>query len=102
MPLLGTREVAPLLEGTAVMDGYGTEPLELKGAGILNLVFEIRQDAMISLLPPSLHPTIPPTIVITVTTMRMRMMMSSQEIPKNGSPKFTCPPRRGRCPGTRG
>jgi hypothetical protein len=67
MPLLGTREVAPLLEGTAVMDGYGTEPLELKGVSILNLVFEIRQEAMVSLLPPSLHPTIPPTVVVTVT-----------------------------------
>jgi hypothetical protein len=66
MPLLGTREVEPLLEGTAVMPGYGTEQWTLTGVNILQLVFEIRQDAMVSLLPPSLHPTIPPTLVVSV------------------------------------
>ena len=66
MPLLGTREVDPLLDGTSLMPNYGTEQWTLNGVDILQLVFEIRQEAMVSLLPPSLHPTIPPTVVVNV------------------------------------
>jgi hypothetical protein len=44
-----------------------TERWELPGAQILQLMYEIDDSAMTSLIPPALHPTIPPTVVFTVT-----------------------------------
>ncbi len=43
-----------------------TEPWELPGAGHLQLMFEIDDAHMVDLLPPALHPTIPPTLLINV------------------------------------
>jgi len=67
MPLSGTRDVTPILPQTAIMPGFDTEALMLEGVSILQVLYEIRQNAMLSLLPPALHPTIPPTIAFVVT-----------------------------------
>jgi hypothetical protein len=67
MPLVGTRNLSELAAAAPVVANFDTERLEFPGARILQLMYEIDDDAMVSLLPPSLHPTIPPTLVFTVT-----------------------------------
>ena len=62
MPLFGVRDVAPLLEQAAVMEGLGTAPETLPGVEVLHAMFEIDDRAMQELLPRALHPTIPPTV----------------------------------------
>ena len=49
------------------MAGFDTEPWPLPGAGILQVMYELRQQSMVDLLPPALHPTIPPTLIFVVT-----------------------------------
>lgn len=44
------------------MPDLATEPVELKGAEVLQLMFEIDSVAMLETLPTALHPTIPPTV----------------------------------------
>jgi hypothetical protein len=68
MPLVGTREPAAFGSGPLVTQLEG-DKWELAGCGILQLMYEIDADAMTSLLPPALHPTIPPTVVLTVTNV---------------------------------
>ena len=67
MPLSGTRDIASLLEQTAVMQGFDTEAVQLPRVSILQVLYEIRQTSMVDLIPPALHPTIPPTIAFVVT-----------------------------------
>lgn len=65
MPLVGTRPVADFASGPLLSQPTG-EPWVLEGAHILQVMYELDQAAMTSLLPPALHPTIPPTLVVTV------------------------------------
>ncbi|HYM15025.1 MAG TPA: acetoacetate decarboxylase family protein [Dehalococcoidia bacterium] len=67
MPISGTLDVATLLEDAPVMDGYGAEPWAIAGVETLQVAFEIDERAMPGPLPPALHPTIPPTLMISVT-----------------------------------
>ncbi len=67
MPLYGTRDVSSLVAAAPLMHGFDTPTWELKGAAVLQLMYEIRQEAIVSLIPPALHPTIPPTLVFNVT-----------------------------------
>lgn len=62
MPLVGTRDVTPALADTPLLQSLDTDPWLLQGASILHVIYEIDQAQMVSLLPPALHPTIPPTI----------------------------------------
>lgn len=66
MPLFGVRAVAPLLEHAAEMESLDTAPLELKGVEVLQVMVEIDDAAMLTLLPPALGPTIPPTATFVV------------------------------------
>jgi len=68
MPLVGTREAASFDTGPLVTH-LESDRWELPGCGILQLMYEIDASAMTSLLPPALHPTIPPTVVLTVTNV---------------------------------
>lgn len=68
MPLVGTRSPADFAAGP-IVHAPSVERVELPGAGILQLMYEIDSVAMTSLLPPALHPTIPPTLVFTVTNV---------------------------------
>lgn len=67
MPLVGTRDVSELLSTAPIVSKLDAERIELPGAQILQLMYEIDDDAMVSLIPPALHPTIPPTLVFSVT-----------------------------------
>ncbi len=68
MPLVGTRELSAFESGPLVTD-LSTEKWELAGCGILQLMYEVDGAAVTSLLPPALHPTVPPTVVFTVTNV---------------------------------
>ncbi len=62
MPLFGTLDVKSRLEGTPLVTRPATEPWPLPGTLVLNLIHEMDEGAMLSALPPALHPTIPPTL----------------------------------------
>jgi hypothetical protein len=68
MPLVGTRSV-DAFNGGPLVSQLDAETWTLPGCGILQLMYEVDAEAMTSLLPPALHPTIPPTVVLTVTNI---------------------------------
>ena len=67
MPLYGTRSLDSLLADSALMPTFASEPQALRGAAILQVMFEIRQTEMLSLIPESLHPTVPPIAIVAIT-----------------------------------
>jgi len=67
MPLFGTLDVKSRLADAPLLERLDTEPWELPGAEVLHLLYEIDDAAMQTLLPPALHPTIPPTCHLVVT-----------------------------------
>jgi hypothetical protein len=67
MPLVGTRDISDLTAQAPSIPDVGGEQWKLPGAQILTVMYEIDDDAITSILPPALHPTIPPTLVFTVT-----------------------------------
>jgi hypothetical protein len=67
MPLVGTRNISGLASDAPAIPSLDGEQWKLPGAQILTIMYEIDDDAITSLLPPALHPTIPPTLVFTVT-----------------------------------
>lgn len=66
MPLVGTLDLSSLAGDAPLVAEPNTEQWELRGAGHLQLMFEIDDAHMVDLLPPALHPTIPPTMLINV------------------------------------
>ena len=68
MPLVGTRELTAYDSGPLVSSLH-TDRWELAGCGILQIMYEIDASAVTSLLPPALHPTVPPTVVLTITSV---------------------------------
>jgi Acetoacetate decarboxylase (ADC) len=66
VPFVGTRDVAADLAPMAVMPSLETEALVLPDCRQLQLIYEIDETAMLDLIPPALHPTIPPTVMINV------------------------------------
>ncbi|MGI8927786.1 MAG: acetoacetate decarboxylase family protein [Tepidiformaceae bacterium] len=67
MPLVGTRDVASLAGDAPLVKDLASGPAELPGARILQVMYEIDERAITSLLPPALHPTIPPVVFFTIT-----------------------------------
>ena len=68
MPLVGTRSLTSLAAIAPVVPSLEADRWELPGARILQLMYEIDASGMTSLIPPALHPTIPPTVVFSVTS----------------------------------
>lgn len=66
MPFVGARDVAADLAPMSVMPSLDTEALVLPDCRQLQLIYEIDEAAMLDLIPPALHPTIPPTVMINV------------------------------------
>ncbi|MDZ7728127.1 MAG: acetoacetate decarboxylase family protein [Dehalococcoidia bacterium] len=67
MPLTGTLDITPFEADTPVVEDLGTPSLTFEGASILQVLYELDDAdhaAMTTLLPPALHPTIPPTLYI--------------------------------------
>lgn len=69
MPLVGTRNLLDLAAHAPLMPTLDVENVELRGATVLQVLYEIDAGAMTGLIPPALHPTIPPTLFINVTSV---------------------------------
>jgi hypothetical protein len=69
MPLVGTRNFASLAAEAPLVPSLDTQPLELANASVLQVLYEIDAGGMVELIPPALHPTIPPTLFINVTSV---------------------------------
>jgi Acetoacetate decarboxylase (ADC) len=62
MPLFGLRETDAFIEHAAEMPDLETEALTIPRVEVLQIMEEIDDQWMQRLLPPALHPTIPPTV----------------------------------------
>jgi len=60
--LTGTADPEAHAGDAPTLDGLGAEPVTLGGASILQVVCEIDSAEMCELLPPALHPTLPPSV----------------------------------------
>jgi hypothetical protein len=66
--LVGTADVAALVraQATATIERFAAEPIELADVACFQLTAEMRKSAREAVLPPSLHPTIPPALSLQV------------------------------------
>ncbi|HEY7802245.1 MAG TPA: hypothetical protein VIE40_06190, partial [Dehalococcoidia bacterium] len=60
MPLFGTLDIAPAIDDAPRLATLPPEPWDTPGAQILQVMYEIAEGRVLDLLPPALHPTIPP------------------------------------------
>ena len=60
--LVGSAEPQTLAAGAARLPDFGVEPVRLAGVETLQILFEIESSGMEKLLPPGLHPTLPPVV----------------------------------------
>ena len=58
----GTASVDELAAGAAEIESFGSEPITLSGVTGLSLVAELRRGAREEVLPPGLHPIVPPAM----------------------------------------
>jgi len=66
MPFSGTQDVQAAAARVPLLKGFDTEVWELPGAEILQLTFEVVEGPALELLPPALHPSIPPYAMLSV------------------------------------
>jgi hypothetical protein len=66
MPLVGTRDVTSLAADAPLVRNLDAPSISFPAAKIFQVIYEIDQGATTDLLPPALHPTIPPTVIFTV------------------------------------
>ena len=60
--LVGTADPQKLAEGVPTLPDFNTEPLRLDGVETLQVFCEMERAGSESLLPPGLHPTLPPVV----------------------------------------
>jgi hypothetical protein len=60
--LTGTADPDLLARGAATLASFATEPMKLHGVETLQVLCEIERAGSASLLPPGLHPTLPPAV----------------------------------------
>ena len=58
----GTASVDELAAGAAEISSFGSEPITLSGVTGLSLIAELRRSAREEVLPPGLHPIVPPAM----------------------------------------
>lgn len=58
----GTASVDELAHGAAQIAAFGSEPIQLGGVTGVSLVAELRRPAREEVLPPALHPIVPPAM----------------------------------------
>lgn len=64
--LRGTADVVALAEGAPTLREFHAHTLDLDGVVLLQMVMEMRNRAREAVLPPSLHPTLPPTLSMQI------------------------------------
>lgn len=62
MPINGNADPGLLTAYAPSMASLDTEALTLPDVKVLNVIYEIDDSVMADLIPPALHPTIPPTV----------------------------------------
>ena len=62
MPINGTADPNRLTRYAPTMASLDTDPLMLPDVKVLQVIYEIDDAVMADLIPPALHPTIPPTM----------------------------------------
>ncbi|HKA56166.1 MAG TPA: acetoacetate decarboxylase family protein [Candidatus Binatia bacterium] len=67
MPFSGTQDVRAAAARAPLLRGFDTEVWELPGAEILQLTFEVVEEPALGLIPPALHPSIPPYAILSLT-----------------------------------
>lgn len=67
MPTSGTMDVAAFAPNVSAINGFNTEAWTLKGAQILNVYYEVKNEPFASLLPVTFHPVIPAYAMLNVT-----------------------------------
>jgi hypothetical protein len=60
--LVGTADPKVLASRAPKLESLATEPLELRDVDIVQVVSEIASEGMEAMLPPALHPTLPPIV----------------------------------------
>jgi len=66
MPIFGKQDIQAAIARAPQMTGFDTDVWGLKGAEILNLAFEVMEGPAEYLVPPALHPSIPPYATLTI------------------------------------
>jgi hypothetical protein len=66
MPHSGTLDVQAAAIRAPHLTGFDTEIWELPGAEILHLTFEVEEEPALELIPPALHPSIPPYVALWI------------------------------------
>jgi hypothetical protein len=66
MPIFGKQDIQTAIARAPQMTGFDTDAWDLKNAEILNLAFEVMEGPAEYLVPPALHPSIPPYATLTV------------------------------------
>ena len=66
MPVFGKQDVEAAAVRAPLMTGFDTDAWELKGAQILQVSYEIVEEPAEWLIPPALHPSIPPYVTLSV------------------------------------
>jgi hypothetical protein len=67
MPRSGALQLKDWMSRVPQLDGYGTQPLVLKGATVMNLASEIAALAGDPLVPAAMNPSIPPYVHCTIS-----------------------------------
>ena len=62
MPINGNADPSQLTRYAPTMSNLDTEALTLPDVKVLQVIYEIDDSVMAELIPPALHPTIPPTM----------------------------------------
>ena len=66
MPFNGTLDVASALASAPTMKSLEPATWELPGADLVQVSYEVDEDAALAVTPPSLHPSIPPYATFTI------------------------------------
>ena len=66
MPVFGKQDVQTAATRAPLMSGFDTDVWSLKNAEILHLAFEVVEGPAEWLVPPALHPSIPPYAALSV------------------------------------
>jgi hypothetical protein len=64
--LVGTGDPAKLEDGAPTMDALDASSVTFADAVFMQALFEMRSESMCEMLPPALHPTLPPVAGISV------------------------------------
>ncbi|MEM7340822.1 MAG: hypothetical protein AAF467_19350 [Actinomycetota bacterium] len=68
MPLFGALDVAGALSGAPTMTSLTPDAWSLPGMELLQVSFEVAEEAALALTPPACHPSIPPYATFTVAS----------------------------------